>query len=136
MSRSLLLDTSTWDLCLDALGNIAVADDPYATAQNVDCMLRTWQGENYYNTTLGVAYKDQVFSGAPSLAMLKGLLVAAALQVDNVVSAQAFLTLDKKRQLGGQVQFKMASGETVVSGFGSAAAFILGQSILGGGHVI
>lgn len=33
--KTLLLDQKSWDLTLDAAGNIAVAAEPYAIAQDV-----------------------------------------------------------------------------------------------------
>ena len=35
MANTLLLDRTVWDLLLDGSGNIAIATEPYATAQDV-----------------------------------------------------------------------------------------------------
>lgn len=52
--KTLLLDRATWDLAVDAQGNIAVADVPYATAQDVSSAVREFRGECWYNTALGL----------------------------------------------------------------------------------
>ncbi|WP_391529666.1 hypothetical protein [Photorhabdus akhurstii] len=40
-TRSLLLDTESWDLTLDDSGNIAITDNPYSVAQDVACACST-----------------------------------------------------------------------------------------------
>ena len=49
VAATLLLDRTTWDLCLDANGNIAMATGPYAIAQDVASAVRLW-----HDTTKGV----------------------------------------------------------------------------------
>lgn len=85
--NTLLLDTSTWDLCLDASGNIAMAAPPYALAQDVASACRTFLGEVYYDTSLGVDYLGQIFGQAPPAAIFQEQFVAAAETVPGVVSA-------------------------------------------------
>lgn len=43
-SRSLLLDTGTWDILLDDTGNLAITDNPHAVAQDVACACSTFLG--------------------------------------------------------------------------------------------
>ncbi len=43
MPKTLLLDTDEWDLVLDANGDIALADEPYAISQDVASAIRTFQ---------------------------------------------------------------------------------------------
>jgi hypothetical protein len=54
--KTLLLDRSLWDLTLDINGNIAMASEPYAIAQDVASACRTFLGECYYDTSQGVPY--------------------------------------------------------------------------------
>lgn len=117
MTQSLLLDTVAWDLVLDAKGNIAVCSDPYATAQDVACALRTFQGECYYDTTRGVDYFGQILGQQPSASTMKALFTAEAEKVDAVTSAVCFLAFDPStRQVTGQVQVQTASGALVAVG--------------------
>lgn len=116
--RSLLLNPATWDLTKGASGNIAVADDPYALAQNAACAIKLFQGEQWYNTTIGVPYFQQIFSKAPNIPLIKAKLIAAALTVPGVVSADVFITSITDRGVRGQVQVTGASSSTP-----TAAAF-------------
>ena len=45
--NTLYLDPQSWDLVLDAAGNIAMAKDPYAKAQDVASACRLFSGELY-----------------------------------------------------------------------------------------
>ena len=106
---SLLLDHTFWDLCVDANGNLAVADDPYAMAQDVACACKTWLGECYFDTTLGVPY-DKIIGGKPTLGYVKAALIKAALSVPGVVSARVAITSRRTRNITGQLFFTDANG--------------------------
>lgn len=115
---TLLLDRSTWDLTLDADGNIAVAGEPYSLAQDAASAIKTFQGECQWDTTLGVPYLTRVFVGNPSAAQIKALLVAAAETVPGVSSARVFLASASGRSISGQVQVTSAStGQVTTAGF-------------------
>jgi hypothetical protein len=124
--RSLLLDQTTWDLCLDAAGNIAVASDPYALAQDVASAIRLFAGEAWYDTTLGVPYFDQILGHAPPVSLIKEQLTRAALTVPGVVAATCTLASIAGRQLTGQVRVTDVAG-TVLS-----VAFAGGVTSIGG----
>jgi len=115
--KTLLLDTLTWDLCLDRAGNIAVADDPYAQAQDASSAIRTFQGECYYDTSLGVPYFAQILGKFPSLALLKAKFSAAALTVPGVVKARCFISNFEDRQVNGQVEILNSKGVRSFVGF-------------------
>ena len=110
MAASLLLDTVAWDLCLDAKGNIALASDPYAIAQNVSCACRLFLGELYFDTTKGVPYWTDVFGAAYPLQLLRADLEAAALAVDGVNSAIVYIEAITERALTGQIQLQTEYG--------------------------
>lgn len=107
---TLLLDTVAWDLVLDAAGDIAVASDPYSLAQDAASAIKTFLGEVYFDTTVGVPWEQQILGQAPSLALLKAQLVAAALTVPGVASATVFISAFADRQVQGQVQVTSTSG--------------------------
>lgn len=109
MPATLLLDQVNWDLLLDASGDIAVATEPYSLAQDAASAIKTFLGEVYYNTTLGIPWLQQILGKNPSLGAVKQLLVAAAETVPNVVSAQVFLTAINFRAISGQVQVTSAT---------------------------
>lgn len=111
--NTLLLDQTIWDLCLDASGNIAMATPPYAVAQDAASAVRTFLGECWYNTALGIPYLGKILGVFPvPYALIKAQCVAAALTVPGVVSAQMFITSIKNRQLSGQLQVTDSNGNT------------------------
>ena len=118
MPQTLLLDTVAWDLALDVSGNIAVASEPYALAQDAASECRLFQGEAYYDTARGVPYWSSVLGQWTSLSLVRAYLMEAALLVPDVVSANVYFTsLDQNRVLKGQVQVTSTSGTTVAAGF-------------------
>lgn len=111
---SLLLDTSTWDLTLDAAGNIAACTAPYQYAQDAACACRLFLGELYYDTTQGVNYAAILGKPAP-LSYIKAQLVAAALSVLPAgASVKVFISSLSGRGLTGQVQVTVG-GTTVAT---------------------
>ncbi|TAM16074.1 MAG: hypothetical protein EPN65_15205 [Pandoraea sp.] len=109
--NTLLLDRTTWDLCKDASGNIAMASDPYAIAQDVASAVRTFLGECWYDTTKGVPYWSDILGHQPPLQLVKKDIVAAAMTVTGVAAAQCFITGLVGRTLTGQVQGTTSSGQ-------------------------
>src|SRR5580658_3782864 len=109
---TLLLDVETWDLCLDASGNIALAQPPYALAQDVASAIKTFLGEVYYDTTLGIPYFQQILGQTPPISVFQAYMVAAALTVPGVVSSTCVIQSFQDRTVTGQVQFTDTSGNT------------------------
>jgi hypothetical protein len=114
---TLYLDPDSWDLVLDASGNIAMASPPYALAQDAASAIRTFIGEAYYNTELGIPYFEQVLGKYPSLEFLKAELVTAALTVPGIIAARVFISGVLNRQVTGQVQITDSSGVVTAAGF-------------------
>lgn len=115
--NTLALTADNWDLCSDAAGNIAMCSNPYSVAQDVASALRLFQGEAWYDTTLGVPYFARVLGHAPPLSVVKGLLLDAALSVPEVTSAQVFIGSVSARRLTGQVKVITAGDDATVIGF-------------------
>lgn len=114
---TLLLDTITTDLVLDANNNIAVATQPYSLAQDAASAIKTFLGEVYFNTTLGVPYFTEVLGKSAPTAFLQALFNNAAETVPNVASAQTAITQIQNRVLSGQVQVVSTTGQTSVASF-------------------
>lgn len=118
--KTLLLATDTWDLCLDASGNIAVADVPYALAQDVASALRTFLGEVWYDDTLGIPYFQKVLGKAPPLTVFQALMEQTALTAvpttADVYVVKATCTIQAfnptTRVITGQVQFIDSNNQT------------------------
>lgn len=114
---TLLLDAQTWDLTVDASDNIAVAKGSLALAQDAASAIRTFLGEVYYNTELGIPYFSQILGQLPPLSLLRTYFVNAALTVPTVVSAQCFFSSFAGRVLSGQVQITDDTGNISVASF-------------------
>lgn len=133
--QTLYLDQTSWDLVLDSSRNIALTSEPYALAQDAASAIRTFLGECWYDTELGVPYWQSVLGKfPPPLALLRAELVAAALTVPNVVSAKVFFNVISQRALTGQVQVTSADGVVSAAGFSNHGrldtSFVLDQSTL------
>lgn len=111
---TLLLDAALWDLTLDANGNIAVAQPPYAIAQDVASACRTVLGEVYYDTTIGVDYFGEIYGQTPPASVFQEQFEQAALTVPDVVSATCIIEAysAETRETIGQVQFTDGGGYT------------------------
>lgn len=111
MASTLLLAIDTWDLIVGADGNIAVASPPYALAQDAASAIKTFLGECYWSTTVGVPYLSEILGKNIPLPLLKQQLIVAALTVPGVVSAQVFISRITDRTLSGQVQVVSEDGQ-------------------------
>lgn len=115
--KTILLDQSAWDLVIDSNGNIAVASDPYSQAQDAASEIKTFEGEVYYNTNIGLPYFQSILAKSPPLQLLKEDFVQAALLVPGVVSAKCFIATVSQRALTGQIQITNSSGSTSAASF-------------------
>lgn len=118
MPDTMLLDAATWDLAVDAAGNMAAAGEPYSLAQDAASAIQTYRGECYWDQRIGIPYLQQVFGGRPSLALLKSLFVGAAMTVPGVASARCFVVTSSDRAISGQVQVtSRATGQVTAATF-------------------
>lgn len=102
---TLLLDVNTWDLTVDAGGNIAKVDNPYSIAQDVASAVRLFLGELWYDTTRGVPYHDQILGKMPSPQFMKAKFVEAGMTVPEVYQIVCYLSgVTSNRTLTGQLQ--------------------------------
>lgn len=115
--KTLLLDQVKWDLVQDAFGNIAVAANPYALAQDAASAIKLFAGELYYDTTKGIPYFSTILGEAPPLAYIKAQFNAAALTVPEVVAAQSFIESFIDRKIKGQVQVTNEEGVIMTATF-------------------
>lgn len=104
MTGTLLLDRTAWDLVLDAGGNIAKATEPYAIAQDVATAVRTFAGDCWYDQAQGLPYLDIILGQLPPAALMRQLVVDAALAVPNVARAELVTYTFTDRALTGQIK--------------------------------
>lgn len=115
--RTMLLDTIVWDFVLDVFGNIAVAEEPYALAQDAASAIRLFQGELWYNTIPGVPFWTQIFGFAPPIPLMKAKFTEAALTVPKVATAVCFISAITGRLVTGQVQITSTDNQTATATF-------------------
>ena len=120
---TMLLDPITWDLTLDANGNIALNTAPGSLAQDAASAIQTFLGECYWDTTVGIPWLSTILSPpppqpVPTLAYIKQQCVTAALTVPGVAAAQVFISSFSNRAIKGQVQVvSSTSGEISAANF-------------------
>lgn len=110
--KSLLIDRTNWDLVIDAEGNIAAAEEPYAVAQDVATAVKLFAGELWYDKNKGVPYWASILGLRPPLSYVKAQLVRAALTVPRVVQARCIIASFVGRTVAGQVQVIDSTGQT------------------------
>lgn len=111
--RTLQLDTETWDLTLDGNGNLAIANDEYATAQDVASACLVFSGECYYDNTLGIPWKTDVLGKRPSAGFIAQKMQAEAKKLPIVKDAKAVVFFDRKtRTTRGTIRVTDIDGNT------------------------
>jgi hypothetical protein len=108
--QTLLLDLSGWDLLADARGNIAVASDPYAKAQDVASACKTFLGELWFDVTKGVPWFEDILGQVPPRGMLESLMETAALTVPGVVQARCTIEAVEARRVTATLLFTDETG--------------------------
>ena len=103
MPDTIYLDPDTWDLGIDAYGNIGTVGSNYARAQDVATHCRTFKGEVWFDNNQGIAYFSDIL-GKPLTDLVAQDIEAAALEVEGVVSARCVITQNIDRTISGQIQ--------------------------------
>lgn len=115
--KSLFLDPNTWNLAVDTNRNIAVAEDPYALAQNVSNAVRVFKPEVYFDINYGIDYNAEILGKRPPVALIKQRYEELALTVAGVVSALCVITSITNRVCSGYIKVTDINGLTLTAGF-------------------
>lgn len=118
IQNTLLLDQDAWDLVLDVNGNIALAAAPYSIAQDVASATRTFLGECWYDTNLGLPYWQQILGDFPPLPFVSQQIEEACYTIPNVAAVEVSFTSFDNRSLAGQIQIIDTDGVTNNVAFG------------------
>ena len=113
-TRKTLLLNSQWDLTLDKSGRIAVADGPYATAQNVANECRLFTQDAYFEPDRGIPYYLIALGRKLSPSVLRARLRDAAYLVEDVedVTDVVLESLDTEtRKVTGEIKFTSKEGD-------------------------
>lgn len=112
--KTLFLNPSTWDLAVDSYGNIAVAESPYAVAQDVASSGRLWQGEARYDTSRGIPYETGLLGYLPSSSLVASWYRQEAMTIQEVKDVSVSLNFDRHlRSLSGSIEITTINGENV-----------------------
>lgn len=115
--KSLLLDQNSWDLLPDASGNIACASNPYSIAQDVASAAKTFSGECWYNTTLGLPYFGAILGKIPPPIYVKQQIIDAGMTIEEVKDINVNFTNFDERNLSGQILVTDINNNVVEVGF-------------------
>jgi hypothetical protein len=102
MAKTLPL-SADWDLTLDPAGNLLLTDPDASIAQDVASAIRTFLGECWYDTTLGLPYFEAILGQRPPRSLVVDQIQQAALTVPDVASASVTFLGLKDRVLTGVV---------------------------------
>jgi hypothetical protein len=113
--KTLFLMPDSWDLALDANGNIAVAESTYQQAQDIASACRTMKQDMYFNQQEGIPYLTEILgNGRYPLALYRKYLQDAALSVPGVLTALPELYLANDRIVRGMIKFTNDKNQTGV----------------------
>lgn len=101
--KTLPLNVSTWDLVLDGDGNWNLAEPYISVAQDVASAWKTFLGECWYDTTLGMPLMQSIFGQLPPASLVVSKLTSQAFTIADVKDVRIVsLQLLPNRALTGQ----------------------------------
>lgn len=103
MAKTLPLSPAAWDLVLDSVGNLSLADPDSSIAQDVASAIRTFLGECWYDTTLGVPYFETILGKRPPASLVIAKIQQAAFSVPEVATVKVSALGFANRRLTGVV---------------------------------
>ncbi len=118
IQNTLLLDQSAWDLVLDINGNIALAETPYSYSQDVASAVRTFLGECWYDTSLGIPYWQQILGRLPPAGYMEQQISSQALTIPNIVSVSTTIVDFIDRDIKGVILITDADSNSALVSFG------------------
>ena len=117
MAYTLLLNTNSWDIQLDAAGRIATTTGAYAVAQNVSNAVRLFTKDAWYAQADGIPHFNVELGQRPSADMVREHVNRTARAVPEVASASTTLRTFEGRTLSGEITLTTTSGEVIHAAF-------------------
>jgi hypothetical protein len=118
IQNTLLLDQTAWDLVLDINGDIALAGTPYSYAQDVASAVRTFIGECWYNTSLGLPYWQKILGELPPLGYIEQKISTQSLTIPNIIRAEVAILSFIDREIKGVILITDADSNPAIVSFG------------------
>ena len=103
MALTLPLSSSSWDIALDPSGDLVLAGPDASLAQDVASAIRTFLGECWYDTTLGLPYLQNILGKRPPASLVTAKIKSAALSVTGVATVNVAALALANRVLTGTV---------------------------------
>lgn len=113
--RTFLTDENN-DFVLGANGNLAIARDIEAIAQESRHHAATLRGEMIHSMDQGIAYFRDVFNKIPNLAQVEASLRRRILSIDDVVSITFLRAFISGETLKYEATIKTVYGEVSING--------------------
>ena len=82
--------TDTGDLFVAANGDLVLVEGLEAIAQHCEIRLRTFKGEWFLDTRIGVPWFEEILKKAPQLGVVSGILKQVILGTPGILSLQTF----------------------------------------------
>lgn len=108
MAKTLPL-SAAWDVVLDDLGSWSLTDSDTSIAQDVASAIRTFLGECWYGTNLGLPYFESILGRKPPRSLLVDQIRKAAFTVKDVAKVQVTFLGLKDRVVTGVVMVTSTS---------------------------
>lgn len=109
-----LLLTNNWDITLDSLGNLAIADKNYSIAQDVASAVKLFTNDAYFDTQAGIPHFDITLKRNPSPTVIRARLKEASENVPGVKSAVVNVIEIKAGKLQAEIQLTLNNNTTAV----------------------
>lgn len=103
MAKTLPLSRPGWDLVLDSAGDLVLTDSDNSVAQDVASAIRTFIGECWYDTSLGLPYWQSILGKRSPSSLVIAKIRQAAFTVAEVASVTVASLRLVDRQLAGTV---------------------------------
>lgn len=101
--KTLPLNPATWDLVLDANGNLNLEEPYLSVAQDIASAWKTFLGECWYDTALGMPLMQSIFAQLPPTSLVVAKLTDQAFTIADVKDVRIVsLQLMPDRTLTGQ----------------------------------
>lgn len=90
MRVTLAIDPDTNDVFFGVDGALAIVTGPEAVGQHVRARLKTFQGEWFLDSEVGVPWLDEIFAREYNAALAEAVTKATILDTDGVIGIETF----------------------------------------------
>lgn len=110
---SIYLDPRTWDLAVDANGNIATCTSTYRRAQDIASSCRVFTKDLYFKQSEGIPYLESILGkNRYPIGLYQSELYRRSMSVSGVVSVNIKLNQLNDRELTGMIEFTDIEGQS------------------------